>query len=253
MVSEDNELLTPDQLLKDLKISKGDSLHAVASSLMNYIPILGGPASVLFSAAITPPLAKRRDKWMMIFLEAINELANRKPEFNMKDLIDNEMFITTVMRASQIAICNHQNEKLNALKNAILNSALNNISPEEDLQLILLDIIDSCTKLHLEFLKFFNEPKSPKFVEELQTNITEKGNEIKEVYYLVFNLGEVLEYEYPALKGKDDIYTHILKDLQSKELLVYDPEFKIEPNGKMDSLIMPMGEKLLSFITSPEI
>ncbi|MCE7698316.1 MAG: hypothetical protein K8E24_005580 [Methanobacterium paludis] len=244
--------LDTDEIKQDLKLSKGDATAAVTKAAINLVPILGGPVTELFDAVTTPMLSKRRDKWMVMFAEAINELAGRMDESSFENLPKNEMFITTVMHASQIAIRNHQEEKLTALKNAIISSALEN-APEEDLQLIFFDLINSCTTLHLKLLKFINEPKSKEFVDELTKNIKEVKNEnVDGVFYLIFDLGEVLEYKYPELKGKNHIYEHILRDLQSKELMIYY-EFKIEPDGRMDSLMMPMGEMLLSFITSPEI
>jgi len=243
--------LDTDELIKDLKFNKEDATAAVTKAVISSIPLLGGPVTELFDAVTTPMLSKRRDKWIILFAEAINELSSRLDEFRFEKLPENEMFIDTVMHATQIAIRNHQEEKLSALKNAVINSAI--IDIEEDLQIIFLDLIDSFTSLHLRFLKFLNEPKSKEFVEELNENIIEvEAESIGGVSYLVFDLGEVLEYEYPDLKSKNHIYEHVLKDLQSKELLIYD-NFRIDPNGKMESLMMPMGEMLLTFIKSPEI
>ena len=239
-----------DKLKKELEPNIYDHAHTGIKAIVSAIPIIGGSGAEIFASVVTPPIEKRRNNAIIMIYEAFEELNKKITDFNFDDLSKNEMFITTVMHASQIAIRNHQKEKLNALKNAILNSALNNVSPEEDLQLILLDLIDSCTKLHLEFLKFFSEHKSPEFVEKLKLNIKEIKIDEEDGYYLVFDIGELIEYQYPELKGKNHIYEHILKDLQSKELMIYY-EFRIEPDGKMDSLMMPMGEMLLSFITSP--
>jgi hypothetical protein len=46
-------------------------------------------------------------------------------------LATNEAFVTVTMQASQGAIRNHQQAKLEALRNAVLNSALPN-PPQED-------------------------------------------------------------------------------------------------------------------------
>ena len=46
--------------------------------------------------------------------------------------------------ATQIAIRNHQRKKLEALRNAVLNSALVNAS-EEDIQLMFLNFIEYLT------------------------------------------------------------------------------------------------------------
>jgi hypothetical protein len=62
------------------------------------------------------------------------------------------------MHASQVAIRNHQKEKLEALRNAVLNAALSN-APDEDLQLMFLIFVDSLTPLHIKALKLIYDKK----------------------------------------------------------------------------------------------
>jgi len=64
------------------------------------------------------------------------------------------------MHASQVAIRNHQSGKLEALRNAVLDSALSN-EPEEDMQLMFLNFVDVLTLSHLRMLKLYfdSEPR----------------------------------------------------------------------------------------------
>ena len=66
-----------------------------------------------------------------------------------------ENFMTTVTYATIIALRNHQAEKLETLRNAVLNTALSPIV-EEDLQHIFLNYIDELTLWHLRVLKFLD-------------------------------------------------------------------------------------------------
>ena len=227
-----------------------EGILPIAETLMSAVG-LREPMRI-FSTLTNYCIAKRRDEIVLMIAGVVNELSVRMDELSFNKLPENEEFITEIMYVIQIAMRTKQKEKLEALKNALLNSALEN-TPDEDLRLILLNLIDTLTTLHLQLLKFFSEPKSPKFVEELKTDIKQIGNEHKGVYYLIFDLFDVLEYQYPELNGKRDIYVHVLKDLNSRELLIYNTEFKIEPNGNIEPVILPMGEMLLSFINSPEI
>lgn len=140
---------------KRLYHSKGDLAYTIVKAGISAVPIVGGPATELFSAIITPPLSRRRDAWIESIAEGLERLVQKVDGFRIEDLAENKSFITIVMHASQIAIRNHQGEKLEALRNAILNSAL--VNPiEDDLQLIFLKFIDDLTPWHFRILEFLN-------------------------------------------------------------------------------------------------
>lgn len=246
------DMIDTNKLKDDLELSTGDAAAAVTKATISLIPFLGGPAVELFEAVTGPMLAKRRDKWMIMFAEVINELRGRMDEFSFEKLPENEVFITTVMHASQIAIRNHQKEKLQALKNAVINSALSNV-PEEDLHLIFLDFVDSFTPLHLKLLKFFSEPKSEKFIQELDMVIGRDGDGTDENgYYAGYKLEKAIEYIFPELKDKSYIYERVLQDLTTKDLLLYGGTgLKVYPNIKLNPKITILGKKFLAFISCP--
>ena len=78
----------------------------------------------------------------------------KEQEINLEALQENEQFISVVAQASAIALRNHQKEKLNALRNAIANSAIaSNLN--DDLELTFIRFIEELTPSHLHLLKFF--------------------------------------------------------------------------------------------------
>lgn len=101
--------------------SKGDPLHALAKAGISLLPIAGGPAVELFQCLSQPPLEKRRVAWMGQVGEKLRELEERG--LDLSTLQGNERFITAVMQASAAAIRTHQQAKLDALRNAIVNIA----------------------------------------------------------------------------------------------------------------------------------
>lgn len=111
----------------------------------------------LFSQTFAPPLEKRRDKWLMSIFEKLQELEQKVDGFSAESLAENEQFITTLIQATQIAIQNHQEEKLTALRNAVLNAALPN-SIQEDLQVIFLNWINRLSNYHIKVLIFLDNP-----------------------------------------------------------------------------------------------
>lgn len=171
--------------------SKGDLVHALAKAGLSAIPILGGPAAELFQLVIQPPLERRRSEWMAAIGEKLQELEDRGAR--LEDLAKNEEFISAVMHASNIALRTHQQEKLEALRNAVLNVAVGQ-APDDALQHMFFRWIESLSPLHLRVLKLFQAPTS-------QLGLSMSG------------LNSVLEHNMPELRGKRHIYDQVWKDL----------------------------------------
>ena len=49
---------------KKSKKTKGDVLHSITKTGLAMMPVIGGPASELFSQLITPPVEKRRNNFI---------------------------------------------------------------------------------------------------------------------------------------------------------------------------------------------
>ena len=225
---------------KKPKKSTGDVIHALTKSTISQIPIAGAPAAEIFALVVTPPYERRRDKWIESIGNGLKELAERVEGFKIEELSNNETFITTVTHASQAAIRNHQREKLEALRNAVLNAALPN-SLEEDLQLMFLNFVDSFTPWHLVILKFFNNPR-------------EWGNkhEIKYQSYMMGSPSAILEFTFNELQGKRENYDLFAKDLFSRGLLSTDSlHTTMTEEGMFASRTTTLGQQFLSFISSP--
>jgi hypothetical protein len=77
---------------------------------------------------IISPATKRRDTWIDEYLSKAYQLIIEKVAFSVvENLPNNELFITAVLQATSIAVRNHQKEKLEALKNAVVNSVLSQL------------------------------------------------------------------------------------------------------------------------------
>lgn len=138
--------------------SIGDHAHTLARAGLSMVPVLGDPAVELFQAVIAPPLKRRQQKWMEAVAVGLGEL-ERKQKCVVDELRDNEGFIDTVLQASQAAIRTSQQEKIEALRNAVLNSALPS-RPDENRRQIFLSLVDSFSALHLRLLAFLDDPEA---------------------------------------------------------------------------------------------
>ena len=142
------------ELDKQPKPDIRDYAHAIVKGTISSIPIpfVPGIAAEIFSILFTPSLLKRQDEWMSSIAQGLIQLQEKVEGFNLEDLSSNESFVTVTLQATQHALRNHQMEKLEALRNAVLNSALPN-TLEDDIQLIFLGLVDTLTTWHLRILK----------------------------------------------------------------------------------------------------
>ena len=223
------------------KASKADYAYAIVKAGISAIPIAGTPAAEILALVVTPPLERRRDKWIESIGEGLKELAQKVEGFKLEDLAKNEAFITIVTHASQAAVRNHQKEKLEALRNAVLNAALPN-PLEQDLQLMFLAYVDILTTWHLMILKFLDDPKEWG---------TKHG-----ITYPDWSGGSVntaLEHAFPDLRSKREVSDVLIRELYSRGLINTDNVHigGIPRDGILASRTTAMGKQFLTFIGSP--
>ena len=157
---------------EDLKPSEGDYAHAGVRAGLSIAPYLGGPLTEFFSMVITPPLEKRRDAWIIEIFTRLKKLEEKVEGFKIENLAQNEIFISTLLYATPVAMRTHQKEKLEALRNAVINSALSP-SIDENLQWMFLNLIDRYTPLHLHILELLDNPR--KYGEKIGIEYSEEN------------------------------------------------------------------------------
>ena len=217
----------------------GDWAHTIVKAGLSAIPIVGGSIAELFAALIVPPLAKRRDEWLKSIAEGLNDLQSQIDGFTIESLVGNETFVTSVMHASQAAVRNHQKEKLEALRNAILNVASGR-GPDEDLQLMFMSFIDTLTPSHLRILCFFQRP-------EAYVQNTEIPG-VRDIFEVIL---DVLERIFPELRGQRRFSYQIIKDLSSRSLMYTEPLLEFQSGWRLTKRTTDMGDRFIAFISSP--
>ncbi|MGH9979434.1 MAG: hypothetical protein ACRD8Z_26895, partial [Nitrososphaeraceae archaeon] len=155
-----------DMDLTNPKSSTGDYLHsavttgipavATIAGTLGADPLIGtavGVGTAVFSMVVGKPLESRLNQWREKVGRDIQVL--KAKGVNIEFLSDDPRFLTIVTQATLIAIRNHHDEKITALRNCILNSALS-IDIDENEQLMFLNLIDTFTPLHLIILRFYS-------------------------------------------------------------------------------------------------
>lgn len=224
-----------------------DYVHLAVKSALSAIPLVGGPFAEVFAAFITPPLSKRRDQWFELIAKDLKILESRTYAFSVESLKNDDTFITVVMHATQIAIRTHQKEKLEALRNAVINVATHS-APGEDLQILFLNFIDALTVLHLRALSFFANPNA------VIQDRKDKGLTTQQEKADRLQLDYLLKWLFPEFNQTKSLYKIIMKDLQARELISitdFDQVVLLPFSRPLEQYTTDMGNQFISFITSP--
>jgi len=129
----------------------GDVAHKSVKAVLGAVPVAGSGLAEFFDLIIAPPLRKKQDTWMASVSAALWELKGRVEGFEPERLAESPAFAPAVLRATQAAMKTTDKEKLTALRNALLNVA---IQPDADSieQDMFLYLVDRLTPFHLQVL-----------------------------------------------------------------------------------------------------
>lgn len=207
--------------------SAGDIAHAITKAGLSVVPLVGGPAVELFQFLVQPPLEKRREGWMKEVGERLLELESKG--LDLAALQEQPEFISAVMHACQAALRTHKREKLDALRNAVVNVARGQ-APDETVQHLLLTFVDELSEMHLRILKVFSAPVMP-------PGLSMGG------------LDSVLEHNIPDLRGRRTLYDQLWRDLYSRGLISTENiHVTMSGNGLTQRRTTELGEDLLGLI-----
>lgn len=218
-----------------------EKAHRMTRASLAAVPALGGTLVEAFNALIEPPMARRKTEWMVQVTDALNQLFE-KGILTEEDLQTNEKFFTTLVHASNVAIRNHEKEKLDALRNAVLNSALPG-APDDTLQQLFLNLVDSCTSWHIALLRLFQGPEQW---------ATQNGHKFPS--WSTGGLTAVIEDAFPQLKGHQDLYRLVWQELFRSGLVNTDGlGTTMTASGMFAKRTTAIGDKFLAFISEPAI
>lgn len=217
-----------------------DRGHAIARAGFGSIPIVGAAATELFQMVITPSLEKRRVEWMNWVAESLKKL-EEKGQLRIENLASNEAFVDTMLHASQAALRNSQQEKREALRNAVLNSALP-APPDESRQQMFVEWIDSLTVWHLRIFLLLANP---------QQWFKDNKRQPPE-YFMTSSLSGLLTNAYPELGNQRPLYDQIGKDLFNRGLIgIGEFHTTMSASGAFGNRATELGKQFLAFITKP--
>ena len=227
--------MTSDQNLAEVpkKHTPKDLAHLAADILAGFIH-----AGALLNYLITPPLEKRRNEWLDALGTRLVQLEKEKG-ISLEDLKENDEFIDIVIQATQIALRSSQEEKKEALKNAILNNVCG-LAPDLSMQQMFINYIDTFTVWHIKLLDLFSDPvRWAKKVDYSFQQVT------------TGELSLILEEAFPEIKDRRDFYDQIWKDLYSRGLVNTEGlHVTMSGSGLMSRRATSIGEAFIKYISS---
>lgn len=251
-----------DDKLKKPEKDIADLVHTLVRAGLGTVPIAGTSLNELFCVVFQPPIDKRRDRWIESIAKDLAELqekvASHSPETFFSDLQNNENFISVVIKVSRIAAAEHQEAKLEILRNVILNVAIG-IDIEEDRQFIFLRIIEDLTPSHIGLLKKVMDPNKvfrDEGLREQEINAKIRSIGFKKMWELVF----------PEYIDTMELYELLMDDLESRNLITLQEKqagWRLEnetPKGKRyknegvikwGKGLTTIGQQFVDFITRP--
>ena len=226
----------PDQPKK----SAGDVAHTIVKAAVSAAPVVGGPAAELLGLIFGPPLERRREAWLNLLAEAVKEDQSKAAELTPEKLSQDAGFISTGLRATEIAIRTHEQEKLEAPRNAVVNSVLPN-SPEDTIEQIFLNYVDALTPWHLKLLAYFDDPT---------TWANSHGMTFPNPNWYSGSPAQALETAMPGLAGRRAFYDVIISGLEQRGLLGGGGiHGMVTAVGMLAQRTTPLGRQFLSFIS----
>lgn len=126
-------------------------LASMATALVSSVDF--GVSGELFRAFVEAPSERRTRQAIKLLTEALNEIIDRinRP---LSQLQGDEAFVSTMATAYSMASRTADPEKLVAIKQVVISSALDN-APEEAVQQMYLATLSDMTSIHLRLLGYF--------------------------------------------------------------------------------------------------
>ena len=219
--------------------NRDDTLYAVVRATLSSVPYVGGALAEVFSATVPSPMSRRTADWWDDLAKRVTVL--ERSGINMESLANNEEFFGLVRRAAEMASQNNQQEKLEALRNTVINAAAG-IDIDADERQIFLTLVQDLTTSHLKMLEFLDDSR-----EYGQAHNVTYGN------YSLAGVDTLLQEAFPVWKGKREVFDAILQDLLTRSLVsgnvnsIHTP-LSATDNGMFASRTTERGKRFLKFI-----
>ncbi|MGH3223053.1 MAG: hypothetical protein ACRDPY_30920 [Streptosporangiaceae bacterium] len=204
------------------------------------VPLVGNALAITFVTAVTWRLQERREKWFTELAEAVEQLRGQMDDISLESLTGNDLFTDAVVTATRAVEHTHQAEKIEALRNAVLNS-VSPEAPDADTQAIILNLIDRFTPSHLRMVTLWDDPPAW---------FASHGIRQPQAAFATSRTVTV-EEGLPEMRGREDFYLLVANELSGAGMLNAGLVGMVQPPSLMSRLTTDFGRQFVRFISSP--
>ncbi|MFI5489198.1 hypothetical protein [Micromonospora echinaurantiaca] len=213
-------------------------LAKAAEMGISFVPVAGSALQVAFNELAGRRLADRRTRWLNDLAAKVHELEEQVGDF--ARLTSEDAFMDALTTAAQIADRTSRAEKLEVLRNAVVNSVMPD-APDVDTQQLFFDMIDRFTPTHVRMLKLLSDPPGwfdrhgiprPNFSMGPKTGIIEAG--------------------MPELAGRRDLIERYAGALSTAGLINQSLNGIMSESGLWVPATTPLATEFLAFVADPE-
>ena len=213
--------------------------HAMEAGLQ-FVPGIGGALAVTFVTAVTWRLNQKREEWLKSLAEGVEDLRQQLGDIDLDAWVNDGRFTDAVVSAARTVEHTHQTDKLDVLRNAVLNS-VGPDAPDADTQSIFMNMVDRFTSSHLRMLALWDDPPAW-FSSRSLPRPTSSGNRARTV-----------EAALPEMRGRGQLIALIAGELKTAQLLTADMAGMASDQGMMQRLTTDFGRHLVRFISPPRV
>lgn len=183
------------------------------------------------------PLQERRVRWLVSVGEGLRELQGRFEGFDPSALNENEEFLSAVYDATEASMKTHKEFKREALKNTVLNAAVN-FTIDDALRGRFMSCIDHFTEKHVRLLQVLHDPSGyPACVAKSSGMMGAQKH--------------VVRAEIPETEIDDTIFSIILTDLSREGMIEGSLNTMITSASLLTKRSTSVGDAFLRFIHAP--
>jgi hypothetical protein len=222
------------------KSTSREIVERAAEAALGSVPLVGAALAVTFVTALGWRLEERREKWFTELAEGVEELRQRVGDVDLEKLTDNPLFVEAVVTATRTVEHAHQEEKIAALRNAVLNSVAPD-APDADTQAIMLSLVDRFTPSHLRLVTLWDDP--PAWLARHGLTPPQAA--------MAGSRTQTVEAGLPEMRGRKDFYLLVAGELSAAGMMTANLSGMVSGSALLDRLTTDFGRQFVRFISPP--